>query len=197
MPFDAQHIVGTLISTAFVLFFMYRRFRRNFGKQLLRRGYLIFRMTLLSAIGAVFLYLIFEIAYSEVLALTIVGGLAIGIGLGVWAAKHLRFENHDGRLYYIPHTYAGMIVTALFIGRLVYRFILKSSFFSSNNVIHAGSSSPDDLGGALASILNPVTLGIFFILIGYYVLYYAYVLWESKHLKPGDFEDQSPAMPKA
>ena len=119
----------------------------------------------------------------------------IGVSLGVWAAKHLRFENHDGKLYYIPHTYAGMVVTALFLGRVLYRFVVMSSLMSSNQAI--GAPSPDSLNSLQAYTHNPVTRGIFFILVSYYVLYYGYVLWESKHLKPGDFEDQATAAPKA
>lgn len=194
MPFDAQHLTGTLVSTGLVLFFMYRRFRRNFGKQLLRRGYMTFRLVLLSVIGVLLLP---STLFSTELALVTAAGLAVGMGLAIWAAKHLRFENHDGKLYYIPHTYAGMIVTALFLGRILYRFVVMSSFMSSMNSARAGGPSPQDINSLQAYTHNPVTRGIFFILISYYVLYYAYVLWESKHLKPGDFEDQSPSAPKA
>lgn len=193
MQFDAQHLSGTLVSTALVAFFMYRRFRRNFGKQLLRRGYMTFRLVLLAAIGVLLLP---SVTYSIEVAAATVAGLAIGVSLGVWAAKHLRFENHDGKLYYIPHTYAGMIVTALFLGRILYRFVVMSSFMSSMNSAQAGGPSPQDMNSLQAYTHNPVTRGIFFILVSYYVLYYGYVLWESKHLKPGDFEDQSPSAPK-
>jgi hypothetical protein len=197
MPFDTQHIqqlTGTLVSAALVAFFMYRRFRRNFGKQLLRRGYMTFRLVLLALIGV---FLLPGAAQSSELLLTTGAGLVVGIGLGIWAARHLRFENHDGKLYYIPHTYAGMIVTALFIGRILYRFIVVAPILKSSMQSNSYTPSNGDLNSLQAYTHNPVTRGIFFILISYYVLYYAYVLWESKHLKPGDFEDQSPSAPKA
>jgi hypothetical protein len=53
--------------------------------------------------------------------------------------------------------------------------------------------SSDEVGGWDGISHNPVTRAIIFALIGYYVYYYGYVLWESKHLKPGDYE--KPAVP--
>jgi hypothetical protein len=38
--------------------------------------------------------------------------------------------------------------------------------------------------GALGSLYqNPLTLGVFFVLIGYYVYYYSFVLWKFKHVE--------------
>jgi hypothetical protein len=39
-------------------------------------------------------------------------------------------------------------------------------------------------GGALGGLYqNPLTLSVFFVLIGYYVYYYSYLLWKFKHVK--------------
>ena len=35
---------------------------------------------------------------------------------------------------------------------------------------------------------SPLTTGIFFVLIGYYVCYYSWVLWKSRHITPADLE---------
>jgi uncharacterized membrane protein YuzA (DUF378 family) len=42
----------------------------------------------------------------------------------------------------------------------------------------------------LAAVIgcSPLTVGIFYVLVGYYVCYYSLVLWKSKHLKPEDIE---------
>src|SRR5690242_7334804 len=115
MNFDPQHFVSALIPAAFFLLIMYRRVRRNFGRQKLNRGYIIFRMVLLCVVGALLLVPTF---FSQQLAVLTLIGTAVGVGLALWAAKHTRFLNQDGVLYYLPHSYTGIIVTALFEGRL-------------------------------------------------------------------------------
>jgi hypothetical protein len=35
---------------------------------------------------------------------------------------------------------------------------------------------------------SPLTAGLFFVLIGYYVVYYGVVLWKSHHISPEDLE---------
>lgn len=178
--FDFNHLLGQVVFFAFFLWIIYRRFRRLFGRQKLNRGWMIFRVVLLSVIGVL---LVIPAVLSQQYGIALVGGLAIGVGLGVWGAKHTRFEAHDGELYYIPHTYAGMVVSALFLGRLVYRFV----FLAKSGASLATTDSSPFAG--VNGFGSPLTYFIFFILVGYYVYYYSFVLYESKHLKPGDMED--------
>lgn len=37
-------------------------------------------------------------------------------------------------------------------------------------------------------VRSPFTVGVVFLLAGYYLWYYAWVLWKSKHLQPADIE---------
>jgi len=187
---QVAHLLGQLVTALVVLFVIYRRFRRNFGKQPLRPVRMSIRLVVLGILG----FLLMPMALtSTTAALTIAAALAAGIGLGVWAAKHLRFEKHDDKLYYIPHSYVGMIVTALFLGRILYRFIVLYPQYSTL----AGATSAPPADQSFSAIYhNPVNLGVLFVLIGYYVYYYIYVLWESRHLKPGDFENPASAAAK-
>ena len=184
MNFDPQRFVQSLVPIALVLFFMYRRVRRNFGRQKLNRGYMIFRMVVLCVVGA--LLLIPAFFSPELAAVTIIGA-AIGVGLALWAARHTRFLDQDGALYYIPHSYTGMVVTALFLGRIIYRFFVLSQ---SKYTVATMDSNPGmgDFNGFSGIYHNPMTRLVFFILIGYYVYYYWFVLHESQHLKPSDME---------
>jgi hypothetical protein len=184
MQLDMKHVVYAVLIPAFVLFAIYRRFRRNFGRQPLRPKSMIFRIVLLSVFG---LFLLPAARASLEMALAIAAGLGIGVALGIWGAKHTRFEKDGDKISYIPHTYTGMVVTALFLGRLVYRF---GALFTSG-------AAQVSQGNPFAAIQhNPVTSCIFLVLVGYYVYYYSYVLYESRHLKPGDYE-KPPAAPAA
>jgi hypothetical protein len=193
MNFNTQHFFSALIPAVFVLFFMYRRVRRNFGKQKLRRGYLIFRMALLCVVGALLLIPTF---LSQELAVMTLIGAAVGVGLALWAAKHTRFLNQDGVLYYIPHTYTGMIVTALFVGRVAYRVFVMAQPHMMGGASMDMNPGVGDFGGLSTIYHNPWTRLVFFILVGYYVYYYWFVLHESQHLKPEDMEDGAPAPAK-
>jgi hypothetical protein len=42
-------------------------------------------------------------------------------------------------------------------------------------------------------VRSPLTVGIFFVLAGYYLYFYGWVLWKSKHLKAEDVEAASAA----
>ena len=175
-----EHMWGSALTAALVLFVIYRRFRRNFGRQPLRPKSMIFRMTIFATIG---ILLAPAALRSMDGALAIGAGLAVGLVLGMWAGRHTRFERHQDHLHFIPHTYTGMVVSALFLGRLIYRFVIPLDGYSPMDPVTRNSAA------ALGSIYqNPLTLGIFFVLIGYYLYYYSYVLWESNHLKPEDLE---------
>ena len=153
---------------------LYRRLRRTFGRQPLLPKRMMVRV-------AIFLLLAAALALSpRHVTLQDLGGLALGVALALWGASRTRFETENGRRYYIPHTYTGIAVTLLFVGRLIYRFTQTSTLAA------AGGSAP--AAGPQAAMQSPLTLAIFFVLIGYYVCYYSWVLWKSRHITAADLE---------
>jgi hypothetical protein len=178
MPPGFEHVWGSLATAALLLFIIYRRFRRSFGRQPLRPRRMIARVTVLSVVGALLLP---AALHSSAGALAITAGVALCVALGAWGAQHTRFEWHAGQLHYIPHTYTGMVVSALFLGRLLYRFLmLPRGGYSSGGAAFPGAPPSEAFGSIYHSSL---TLSVFFVLIGYYVYYYSYVLWKFKHVK--------------
>jgi hypothetical protein len=179
---DYQHI-GPWLFAALAAFALYRRFRRNFGRQALRPVRMSVRIAILSVIGVLLLPAALR---STELLLAAAAGAALGLGLGVWAARRTRFERHDGELHYVPHTSTGIVVFALFVGRIIYRLAHMASsgyFAGAADAGHPGASvRPDSM------VQSPITLGLFFLLIGYYVYYYGRLLWKSKHLTAEDIE---------
>ncbi|MDE2136919.1 MAG: DUF1453 domain-containing protein [Gammaproteobacteria bacterium] len=99
-------------------------------------------------------------------------GLLCGAALGWLGLRHTRFEvSAEGR-FYTPHTYIGLAVLLLFLGRLAYRFL----YFSMGT----GGAFAADPSAAAAYQRTPLTLGTFGLLVGYYVLYYAGVLFRTR-----------------
>lgn len=175
MPPGLGHIWGVVVTVVLVLFIVYRRFRRLFGRQPLRVGRMLARIVILCVLAALLLP---AARRSSSAALAMSVGLALGVAIGAWGAMHTRFEWHEGKLHYVPHTYAGLVVSALFLGRLLYRFLVLSQGGVPADGGAGAASSPTNPFGALSH--NPLTLSVFFVLIGYYVCYYAYVLWQFK-----------------
>lgn len=157
---------------------LYRRFRRLFGRQVLRQSSMVVRMVILSVLGVTLAP--FALRSSQFMLCEIVG-LGLGLSLAALGASRTRYLMHEGRLCYVPHTYTGIAVSVLFVGRLAYRLV---------QVYSGAGASMQGLPGA--QVVTPLTTGIFFVLIGYYVAYYGSVLYKSKHLTPGDLETPAP-----
>jgi hypothetical protein len=166
------------IISGLLAYALYRRFRRTFGRQTLRPARLGIRIALLLALGAAMLP---AACRDWQTALGGTTGIALGIALGVWAARLTRFEDYDGKLHYIPHTATGMLVSLLILGRVAYR--LPQLYAADSGSTHA---PPQPL------VQTPLTVSLLFLLIGYYVYYYSRVLWKSRHLQPQDFEKPAP-----
>ncbi len=193
--------IGPFLLAALVVFGVYRRFRRNFGRQLLRPARMIARIVLLAVVGCCLLPMALRSAQFLTAELL---GAAVGVGMAFWGAERTRFQMYEGRLYYVPHTYTGIAVSLLFLGRLVFRFLqVYAGYHAAADHMQAAAAAP--LANAAypsqgfmpaAMVRSPLTLGIFFVLVGYYVAYYGLVLWKSKHLKTEDIEGASFAAPQ-
>jgi hypothetical protein len=176
MNFDFSKIVAFSIA-ALVVFLIYRRLRRSFGQQPLRPVRMLVRITLLLVVGCLLLPAAFRSA--AFMSGVLVGTIA-GIALAMWGVARTRFLRVSNQLYYVPHTYTGIAVSLLFLGRLVYRLI---QVYGNMHAPHPVSADAADRAFAPASMLqSPLTLGLFFVLMGYYVCYYSMVLWKSKRV---------------
>jgi hypothetical protein len=176
MKFDVSQI-GPFLIAVLVVFAIYRRFRRSFGQQPLRPVRMQVRIVVLLVIGCLLLPAAFR---SATFMSAVVAGIAAGVALAMWGAARTRFLRVSGQLYYVPHTYTGIAVSLLFLGRLVYRLIQVSG---NMHAIHAAGPDSANRAFAPASMLqSPLTLGLYFVLMGYYVCYYSMVLWKSKRV---------------
>jgi hypothetical protein len=172
-----QKLIFPILMGAFVLFVMYRRVRRNIGRQQVTPKRMQFRMGILIVIGALF-------AFAAARDLNLLGGLLAGVAggaaLGWFGLRHTKFEMTDKGAFYTPHTYIGLAVSVLLIGRLAYRFIVVYPSMQA--------ASQDDQNPLAAFQKSPLTLAIFGVLIGYYVFYYFGVLQKAKALTPAGGE---------
>ena len=175
---DLRSFVSAILVGALLLWVIYRRFRRTFGRQVLSPGRMMFRIGLLSFIGVLALIQVrggpWQLWGVEAL------GLLAGVALAVWGSSRTRFERHDGTLYYVPHTFSGVLVTVLFLSRLVYRMLTTYQMERGAGA----TAAPPDMSFATA-VHNPFTMGLLFVLVGYYACFYSRVLLKSRTERMG------------
>jgi hypothetical protein len=119
---------------------------------------------------------------SAAFLLAVLAGVAAGVALALWGAARTRFVRTADRLYYVPHTYTGIAVALLFVGRLAYRLLQVSG-------------GTDQSNPAAALVRSPLTVGLYFALMGYYACYYSVVLWKSKRIKATDLGETAVSRP--
>jgi hypothetical protein len=178
--------IGPFLIAVLAVFVIYRRFRRNFGQQRLLPVRMQVRIVVLLLVGCLLLP---SALRSMALLSALLAGVAAGLALALWGAARTRFLMIDKQLYYVPHTYTGVAVSLLFLGRLIYRI---SQVYGATHAAGAGDLGSRTQGFAPVGMLqSPLTLGLFFVLMGYYVCYYSVVLWKSKRVSAEEISSGS------
>ena len=146
---------------------VYRRVRRNIGRQKLHPRRAVASLAVLSFFSAVIVATSLKNAN---LLLGFGGGLVLGALLGFVGLRLTRFETTAEGHFYTPSAHIGVALSLLFIGRLVYRFMVFRNF----------STTPHQMPAIAQS---PLTLFIFGLLAGYYIVFYAGVFVHSRDRK--------------
>ena len=158
---SSSNLATTAAVTAIVAFGIYRRVRRNIGRQTLTAGRQVFRLVLFPLVcGVVAVTTFRQHGLRPEMVAYLASGLVVGCAVGWFALRHTEFEATPEGYWYTPHLYIGIAVTALFIGRILYRMALVYSALPA-----AGSGAPP------APDNGPLTLGILFLTASYYVVY--------------------------
>jgi len=173
-------LLTTILLAALVVWGIARRVRRTFGRQTVQTARIGIRIGVLAVAGVM---VVATTRNTQALE-AVIAGIACGGALGYLGLQHTRFEVTPEGRFYTPHTYIGLAVTALFLGRLVYRFVYLS--YGTGSMVTANQG----LAGAYQQ--NPVTLGIFGVLVGYYLLFYSGVLVRTRTGVPATGTDSSP-----
>jgi hypothetical protein len=162
-------LVTPYLIAALVAWGIYRRMRRSFGRQRVREGFMWFRIGLLVLVGAV---IGVQIARNFDVLAALLAGLLCGAVLGYIGLRYTKFEVTPAGRFYTPHAYIGLVVAALFLGRVLYKFL----------GVYNGTMPAAAAGQNLAAYYarSPFTLAVFGALVGYYVLYYLGVLQRTR-----------------
>jgi hypothetical protein len=135
---------------------VFRRVRRQFGRQAFTPKRQVARLVVLAIVMAVLLVAAFM---QPAFALPIGAGLAIGALIAAVNLRLTRFEWTPAGDYYYPHPFVGAVLSLLLVARLMYRYQQLG-----------GMTGMDGQPPPLAQ-QSPLTFGLLALLVGYYVAY--------------------------
>lgn len=90
----------------------------------------------------------------------------------MYALSRTVFEREQGEGFYTANKWISLALLALVVGRLIARFVALRSALSQPN--------PEQATETLQR--SPLTLGIFFLMVGYYLVYYIGVMKRGRDL---------------
>jgi hypothetical protein len=133
---------------------MYRRVRRNIGRQPLHPRRAIKSIVILSLASLLVAGTSFQ---NMNLPLGFGGGLLLGAVLGWIGLRLTRFETTNEGHFYTPNAHIGVAISLLLVGRIAYRFM----------TLHDISIAPNHP----PPMQSPLTFFIFGLTAGYYLVY--------------------------
>ncbi len=144
-----------------VIWRMYSRIRRLIGRQKSR----IWRHSLAVIFCPLLLALLTVGALASPFAMaSILGGMAIGIGLGIWGLRLTKFEKTDAGMFYTPSAHIGIALSVLLIARVGYRLLQMAALTTALTSVES-QASLQDFGR------SPLTLLILGTMLAYYATY--------------------------
>jgi hypothetical protein len=151
-----QPVIAYIIFGGLMAWSIYRRVRRNIGRQPLRPNRSIVRLVILSifSLGVIAV----GILLNPLILAGFGGGLLPGILLGFLGLKLTRFETTEEGHFYIPDTRIGVALSALLAGRVIYRMIVLQGTMQAPGHHPPPGQSP----------LTYLIIGLTF---GYYIVY--------------------------
>lgn len=159
----SKQLVPALI-IPFIAWRIYMRVRRNIGRQLFHPNRLKVSVGIFSTVAVIFLLVTLQY---PLVAAALGGGLVLAVPIALVGLKLTKFEDTPQGKFYTPNTALGIGISALFIGRLAYRYL----------VLYL---SPDlQTAAAQPAFQSPLTFFLFGLSAGYFIAYQIGVLIRS------------------
>ena len=159
----SPNVIIPIVVAPLIVWRLYARTRRNFGRQPIRPKRMWTRV-------GIFIVVALLVALSGLADPRLAAGLGVGLLggalLGIVALRLTRFEIDGQNDCYFPNPWIGLALTALFLGRLIWRFM----------VVWPAMAHGAAAGGYPAAERSPLTLLILGLLLGYYIAYYGGLL---------------------
>jgi FtsH-binding integral membrane protein len=156
MQAPSPSTIGLIALLAVLSWRAYARFKRMVGRQRLSKRRPWITLTVFSLLVLLLGYG----ARAEPQRLAwMIAGAAAGALLAVYGLSKTRFEPTPQGLFYTPNAHVGIVLSLLFVARIVYRLV---------EIYLVDPATPRD---ASAFVRSPLTLAVFGLLAGYFIAY--------------------------
>lgn len=165
MTISPRQVVPVILIGVFA-WRIYMRVRRNIGRQLFHPTRLKTSAIAFGVLAGVFL--LYNLVFQHwVVAAALIGGLALAVPIALYGLKLTKFEDTPQGKFYTPNTALGIGISTLFIGRVLYRFIV---LYAATDLQTAQAQPP---------MQSPLTFFLFGLSAGYFIAYQTGVLIRS------------------
>lgn len=171
------HVPALVVAAPLMLYGFYRRIHRNIARQKVQAWRLLLRSAVLLTAGGV---LLFNYAGDPLMAAALAGGGVIGLPLALLGLRHTRFETAADGHYFTPNRILGVAISTIFIGRLIYRFIVLYPAMQAAQ----SAGTPITPATLMTGASSALTLALFGLVIGYFTTYCIGVLLTARKLAP-------------
>lgn len=164
---------------ALLAFALYRRGRRLIGHQRFAERRILFRIAVIAAIA---IAVLFSYAHHSNPAAEYEGaaaGFVIGAIIALFALRFTQMGRDERGLWYVPNLYLGIGLIALLIARFAYEYVVL--FPQMRRQAEAAAAAKGTAQHVFAS--QPIFHGLLYLVLGYYLVYYAGLLLRAKRLQ--------------
>lgn len=169
------HPLNYAIFLLLMVFIVWRRIGRQFGRQPIRRKRMLMRVAVFALVGAL---LALGGLHNVRLLAGLLGGVVLGGTIGLLGLRLTRFVNDPVRGdCYIPHPWIGALLTVVLLARLAWRLPLLLAQMQHAEL--AESAHAPAIGS------SPLTLLVFGLLVGYYIAFYSGLLVHHRRFQQG------------
>ncbi|MGH8274122.1 MAG: hypothetical protein ACRES9_07710 [Gammaproteobacteria bacterium] len=169
--------IWLLALAAILAFALYRRGRRLIGRQRFDARRMLVRTALIAAITIFVLYTYAHHGHPATAYESAAAGFVIGAVIALFSLRFTQMGRDDRGLWYVPNLYLGIGLIALLVARFAYEYFTVFPEIRRQAEAHGGAAPP----AAFAS--NPLLHGILFLVLGYYLVYYAAILLRARRLE--------------
>jgi len=164
VPTMPVHMTNYLIMLPLLAWIVWRRVSRQFGRQPIQRKRMIARIAVFAIVGALLSLAGF---HSIQLLEGLAAGALIGALIGTVGLRLTRFEVDPVKGdCYVPNPWIGALLTALLLGRLIWRFMQMQQV----------SAAAQAAGYPANYTYSPLTMLVVGLLVGYYIVYFSGLL---------------------
>lgn len=169
--------VWVVALVALLGFALYRRGRRLIGHQRFTERRTQFRVGLLVVVIAGLVYSYMQRGNPQMVLLSAGAGVAAGVLVALAALRFTQMGRDDKGVWYVPNVYLGIGLIVLLVARYAYEYVVVFPQIRKQAELAAA------YGARMPIAQQPMLHGILFLVLGYYLVYYAGILLRARRLQ--------------